>query len=488
MIVLLPASELPESLSALLAEWKAEVVRWLYGDTGVVIRLPEGLDPLEALFTLRALPGVLDAEFNRVYQALDQPMVIPNDPLFSRQWHLTAIRMPEAWMLERGRFDVIVAVIDSGYSPHGDLPQPGAPRFAGGVSFIGGEFWDETVGTRWSHGVEVAGIIGAISNNQAFGAGIAWHVRLMPIRVLNAAGQARIADVANAIRWATDHGAHVINLSLGDETGNPDVSATLESAIEYAVERGVTIVAAAGNHGGTVTSPASHPLVIAVGAVDRTGQPASWSARGDAASGLELDLVAPGEAIATTLSRGNQHTFSGETVTAPYVSGTSFAAPQVSAVVALLYSQGVLSRSMGPNAAALAREILRTTAVPLDPTRRYDDDWGYGLLNAYAALSWADLPGLDEVVVFAGTLEGDRLMLLTPPVRAAEDGTFFLPQVPAGVRTLYAWLDRDGSQSVSPGDYFAELPGVIIEANGVTTDVLLRLSLTDESYTLQLGP
>lgn len=454
------AETVPESVQALLSELDGTVVRWLRGQNSLVVQLPEDSDLDLAVAMFERLPDVLVAEPNRIIVPLQLPTLVPNDPDLSQQWHLNYIYMPEAWAVEYGRSDIIIAVLDTGYSQHPDLPQEGDPRLVYPHSvFSDADYLDDGSG----HGTAVAGVAAALTNNGAHGAGVAWRVSIMPVRVLrtNSAGKetGTEADVSDGIKWAVDHGAHVINLSFGYPR-NSKVSHTMREALDYAIERGVTVVASAGNDGNRypVVSPASHPGVIAVGAIAQNGAVAGFSNSGNRSGGNSLDLIAPGTNIYTTVSQPSaltKHTLRS-------FNGTSFASPQVSGVVALLYARGTLSRNMGAAAPALAQTILRETATPLEAGKAYDDAWGYGLLDAYAAITWDTRPRLDQVRVFAAATGLNGLQVLSDMAQPDRYGTFTLTNIPAGLHTLIAWSDTDRNGRINPGDFIGRLDDVMI--------------------------
>ncbi|HCF58320.1 MAG TPA: peptidase S8, partial [Myxococcales bacterium] len=239
---------------------------------------------LEALLRLvRADPNVEAAEPLFSYRA----SFTPNDPQFGRQWNLEMARMREAWDLTRGA-GVIVAVIDTGiaYEDHGEfrlVPDLKGAKFAPGYDFVND---DEHANDDHGHGTHVAGTIAQRTHNGEGVAGVAFEATLMPLKVLDANGTGSSADIADAIRWAADHGAKVLNLSLGGG-GRSEV---LEAAVDYARKKGAVVVCAAGNGGrGVVEYPAAYPGAVAVSAVAPDGKLASYSSWGK-----EVDLVVPG--------------------------------------------------------------------------------------------------------------------------------------------------------------------------------------------------
>jgi thermitase len=234
--------------------------------------------------------------------------LIPNDPRYIEQWALPAIGAPSAWeQLPANAPKVIVAVIDSGIcDSHPDL----AGRIINGWDFLEN---DAVPQDDFGHGCAVSGVIAANMNDGIGIAGIAPNAQIMPLRVLNASGVGSYSDVAAAIVYAADHGAKVINLSLGGS--NP--SSTLENAVNYAISMGVIVVAAAGNNGTEgALYPAAYPDVIAVGSIDPNLQHSSFSNYGS-----QIDIWAPGREILTTKRDGSYGLVSGTSIAASYVAG-----------------------------------------------------------------------------------------------------------------------------------------------------------------------
>ncbi len=285
----------------------------------------------------------------------------PNDPLLSQQTWATTVHAPQAWDLTTGRPDIVVAVIDSGVAlNHPDL----ANRLLPGYDFLRG---DATPEDEVGHGTEVAGIIAAEGNNHLGIAGIAMDTKILPYKVGDANG-AFSSTIARAIYAAVDAGAAVINLSLGAD----GPSATLSQAIDYAYAHQVVVVAAAGNTPDSVTFPATSPHVISVGGTTADGSKlASFTSRV-----TRVDVVAPAVDNLTT-------TWDGHAVSWGTASGTSFAAPIVSGIVALM-------RSVQPTLTVeQVRAILTQTAHPLSPPQQ--PGAGAGVVDAQAAVIQAML-------------------------------------------------------------------------------------------------
>jgi hypothetical protein len=254
---------------------------------------------------------------------------------------------------------VIVAVVDSGSGPHPDLTDnllPGRSFFNSTENQDGNDI--DTSG----HGSHVAGIIAAVANNGIGGSGVAPNAKILPIKVLDQAGQGDARDVAAGVRFAADSGAKVINLSLGGATE----SLSLTQAIQYATDKGSLVVAAAGNGGPTDRPkwPASLDLTIAVTAVDSSNNAPSFDQRGD-----YIDIAAPGANVVST-AKGDYG----------ILSGTSMAAGFVAGAAALLFAAEPRVTN------AQVRDILLRTATDIGEPGR-DVTFGTGLINMVAALA-----------------------------------------------------------------------------------------------------
>jgi serine protease len=293
--------------------------------------------------------------------------------------------MPAAWRQGNGK-GAVVAVIDTGVTKVGDLADT---KFVPGYNFIAN---NANAADDHGHGTHVAGTIAESTNNKIGVAGVAYGATIMPLKVLSARGSGSMGGIAQAIRWAADHGANVINMSLG----GPFPVSTIASAVTYAHKKGVVIVAAAGNDGrGKVGYPARYPGVIAVGATQQDEATTFYSNWGP-----EVDLAAPGGN-----TRGNpqggvlQHTIVPGNISHTdylYFMGTSMASPHVAGVAALVVGAGVRK----PDA---VEEILLATARKpqgRDATAgtRIDDHYGAGIVDASAALRKArDGRGAEEL-------------------------------------------------------------------------------------------
>lgn len=231
-----------------------------------------------------------------------------SDPHFTNQWNLTAISAPAAWnTLPQNNHQITVAVIDSGIcATHPDL----VGRILPGYDYVQ---QDNTPQDEYGHGCAVSGIIAANVDNGIGIAGVAPNAQILPLRVLDAQGIGVYSNVAAAIVYAADNDAKIINLSLG----GANRSSVLENAVNYALNKGVIVVAAAGNTGREgVFYPAAYTGVIAVGSSEADGSRSSFSSYG-----AELDTLAPGSNILSTTLSGDYSTFSGTSMSAPHVSG-----------------------------------------------------------------------------------------------------------------------------------------------------------------------
>jgi len=314
---------------------------------------------------------VLYAEPDYIYQALSTR---PNDPFYTQyQWQLPHIGLETAWDTTQGKDSVIVAIVDSGVDlSHPDL----ASHVIQGRNVIAG---NNTPEDDQGHGTHVAGIVGAMTNNHLGIAGIAWHVKLMPVKVLDSSGSGTSTQVATGVRWAVDHGARVINLSLGGKSS----SATLRDAIDYAYAHDVLVVAAAGNayqDGNPPIYPAAYPHVLAVAATDDQDRHASYSS-----SGPFVDVAAPGGDPSSNADQNDRHWilstyWRGSNYAYAFLAGTSQAAPHVSGLAALLLS-------LNPRLSVDdLTQIITGTAVDVESPGR-DDLTGYGRINVAAAVA-----------------------------------------------------------------------------------------------------
>jgi len=329
-------------------------------------------------------PGVLYAEPNYRVQA----HLSPNDPFYSFQWHMPQVNAPTAWDVSTGT-GVVVAVVDTGIKPN-----PAGDGFANplvaGFDFINNDA-DPT--DDEGHGTHVAGTVAQATNNGIGVTGVAFDARLMAVKVLDASGSGSVETVSNGIRFAADNGADVINLSLGRPPQFGE-SQTEHAAVQYAVNKGVTVVASSGNDNSRngIGCPACYEEAIAVGATRFDKKVPNYSNKGPG-----LDLVAPGGDSRDQNGDGYidgvlQETFGSDgSYSYWFYIGTSMAAPHVSGAAALVLANGVGAGLAGADRVAAVRSALETTAQDLG-SAGYDTTYGWGLLDLEAALGSSPPP------------------------------------------------------------------------------------------------
>jgi serine protease len=308
----------------------------------------------------------------------------PNDPQYKFQWHLGQIGMPEAWKIADGD-GVIVAVIDTGvayedWKRFHRVPDLADTKFTKGFDFVANH---EHGVDDHGHGTHVAGTIAQSTHNGVGVAGVARKATIMPLKVLSANGSGSVAAIADAIRYAADNGAKVINMSLGGRFA----SKVLERAVKYAHDKGVVVVCAAGNDGSKrVSYPAAYPGAVAVAATQFDEATTFYSNYGK-----EIDVAAPGGN--TQLDQNGdgmpdgvlQNTITiGDPTRDGYFAfmGTSMAAPHVAGVAALIVGAGVTDPK------AVEKILVATARSP--KTGNHDRlRYGAGIIDAPAAVRMA---------------------------------------------------------------------------------------------------
>lgn len=367
------------------------------GDPAQVAAALSGMDELfEVVEVDRPVQAAL-----RISEEQDSATSVrTNDPLFSQQWSLlntgqlirgvwgtpgADVGAVEAWAITRGRHSVIIAVLDSGVSlSHPDL----AGQLVEGINLTSSNAADVD-DSSVSHGTQIAGIIAARQGNGLGISGLAPGCRVMPVKIINRFNWTLEEWLAQGVIWATDHGASVLNVSLGF----PSATSLHRAAIRYAFERDVVICASSGN---IATDPIGFPArlqeTIAVGATDNRDQVAGFTS-----TGPTLTLCAPGRDIISTW----------DTTALPdtYMvqSGTSFAVPHVAAAAGLVRSLN--PRLTGPE----VRRVLSVTCRDLGAAGK-DSQSGWGRLDVPAALYLASTYPVEAQATCHADLNGDGLV------------------------------------------------------------------------------
>lgn len=336
---------------ALAGSWGAEIKADFYLGKNHYLQLyfPQG-NFADKTREVKSSAQVIFCEPNYLYR----PDLTPNDPSYPYdQYAPQLMKAPAAWDISTGSAQVTVGVIDTGIDgQHPDL----AGQLVSGWDFINQRAYPPDANyDQQGHGSHVAGIIGAVGNNGVGITGVNWTCSLLPLKVFGAGGGA-VSDLAQAVLWATDNQARVINMSLGGKS----YSQTYADAINYALAHNVTVVASMGNDGKTsVNYPAAYQGVIAVGSTTAQDNISSFSTRGP-----HISVCSPGSQIYSTYNDDAYRT----------LSGTSMAAPQVAGACALLLS---LRPVLTPQE---IKTQLEETADDLGAPG-FDETYGWGRIN-----------------------------------------------------------------------------------------------------------
>src|SRR6056297_2499722 len=277
----------------------------------MAVRLPDGNAQAmsSVIDRLERQPGIAYAEPNHTVHALYEP----NDPQFSQQYAPQQVRADQAWDTTLGSMDVTIAIVDQGVQyDHEDL----AARFEGdeGYDFVDDDGDPYPVDSSENHGTHVGGCAAATTDNGTGTAGIS-NCRLISGRALGADGSGSMSDIADAIQWAADQGADIVNMSLGGG-GYSDTGA---NAINYAYDNGTLPIAAAGNdYGSPVSYPAAYDNCMAVSALDENEQIASFSNVGP-----KINVAAPGANVLAPVPGGSYESLSGTSMACPVASGVA---------------------------------------------------------------------------------------------------------------------------------------------------------------------
>ena len=360
---------------------------------------------------------------------------VPNDTYYANQWGMTKIQAPQAWDITTGNATVIIAILDTGVDQdHADL--------AGKIESNKNYTTSNTTDDLYGHGTHVAGIAAAITNNTLGVAGVGYNSRIMNVKVLSDNGSGSTSGVVNGIIWAADNGAKVINLSLGDT----NYSQTMQDAIDYAWNRGVVIVAAAGNDGvSTPHYPAYYSNAIAVAATDNVDAKASFSTYGS-----WVDVAAPGVNIFSTLP--NHPNSIG--LNYDYLSGTSMAAPYVAGLAGLLWATSYGTSNTN------VRNRIESTADNISGT---GTNWQFGRINAYNAVRGSLTPLVTTDNATNITTTGARL-----------NGNLSYLGGAASANVSFQW-------GLSSGNYSANTTAVSANATGAFSANITGLS-SDTTY------
>jgi subtilisin family serine protease len=317
----------------------------------LVLDLPEQADEAGFANALASRPDVEFAELDRINRPAD---VTPSDPWYPNEWYLTKIAAPAAWSSTTGSQSIVIAILDTGVdSTHPDLQNQIVP----GWNVYNNNSDTSDVG---SHGTGVAGTAAASSNNGIGIASACWACKIMPIRVSDINGYASDSSMASGLTWAADHGARVANISYIVSS-----SSTVTTAAKYFQGKGGVVTVSAGNNGTFISSP-DNPYVLTVTATNVYDQLYAWSNTGN-----NLDLSAPGQVYTTIPGAGYTN-----------AAGTSFSAPLVAGVAALVMSA---NPSLTPTQ---VQDVLKKSADDLGPAG-WDSSYGWGRVNASRAVSLA---------------------------------------------------------------------------------------------------
>lgn len=334
------------------------------GSITVTVTSPEGTmgSPHRMNLSLEVIQEPLPTAYLPLVQNRYSPPppdpVVPDDPLYSSQWALDKIGAPEAWGITKGSISNLIAVIDTGTDlDHVDMASK--TRTDIDKDYVNDDFSaDDDNG----HGTHVAGIAAAATGNGVGIAGLDWKAEILPLKILDSAGDGNTLDLSDAIRYAADQGADVVNMSLSSAAACPTY---LQDAADYAHGHGVLLVAAAGNNEGhSENLPANCNHVIGVSATNQDDSRASYSNYGN-----HVSVAAPGTSILSTVA-GNTY---------DYKSGTSMATPYVSGVASLVWAT---RPSYSP---AEVTSALVDNAVDLGASG-WDPYFGCGRVSAFASV------------------------------------------------------------------------------------------------------
>lgn len=446
----LPYSEVEKIVSSM----GGSIMKKMYGFANTyVISLNVSSASLKSLAASNA--NIEHIEIDKYCYASITP---PSDPLFNSQTNLILLNLLNGWCFITDASSVTVAVVDTGVMhTHNDLVNRVDTTHLTGSDFLSNPPGNDPSDQN-GHGTHVAGIIGAEANNAIGIAGICWNVKILPVRVLDSTGKGTVSNIASGIKFAVDSGAKVINLSMEGRFTPDEAPVEFKEAIDYAISKNVTVVAAAGNENSWVGFPANYqPQVIAVSALNDDGSDrAAYSNYGP-----EVTVCAPGGS-GTGIGSGILSTWND----GDYIkeSGTSMACPHISGLVALMYAQ---NPSIYPSA---VKQHLQTYVYDKGAPGR-DDYFGAGLPNAAGVLGNQSAKTLPEIRVFIGRSDGTIETETYPDGK----GNYNLTSVQPGVKFVCAFLDKNMNNQVDPGDRFTFVGNVSVQA-GETQNVNFALN------------
>ncbi|MGM0413955.1 MAG: S8 family serine peptidase [Bacillota bacterium] len=394
----------------------------------------------EAVGLVSQIPEVKYIEPNYRATALTDNLVIPLDTDYDRQWNLSLLRLPQAWNNISRTNRIRVAVLDTGVDlNHPDLRANLDTSYA--YNFVDNNR-NVSDDNNQGHGTHVAGVIGAQRNNTGI-AGVLENVDILPIKVLEENGGGSFWNIGEGLLYAAGieveskpynpQPVDIINLSLGG-TVDDEVGEYLQDVVKQVAAQEIIMIAASGNRNqDSLLYPAAYPEVLSVGSVSLNNN--NPPIRTNTSNyGTELDFVAPGHKIYSTIPGGDYE----------YLSGTSMAAPHLTGVIGLLLTQNSQLSS------AEIKERLQRTSMKIEGTY-FGVETGYGLVNSY----WA-IQNINQLQVFIGNREGDQFNQKTKIDLKLRDNHFLIEDIPTGNYKIMAWIDVTNNGVLSPGDYYAE--------------------------------
>lgn len=400
-----PGTSLPEA-AQIHRQLGGQVKETIPGIGLQVVAVPKGQEMAKAkAYSRDAKVAYAEPDF------MAEAMGSPDDPYLDLQWGLNKVSAAQAWDVTLGSPSITIAILDTGVDlDHPDL----AVKIVSEINLTNFGSADDVYG----HGTHVAGIAAAMTNNGIGVAGLGYGSAIMDVKVMDDNGMGAYSWIVSGIIWAVDNGADIINMSLGGSFA----SSAMEDAVNYAWDKGVVIVAAAGNNGNTVPMyPAYYANCIAVAATDANDARASWSNYGD-----WVDVAAPGVSIYSTLKNSSYG----------YMSGTSMASPCVAGLAALVFT--TVSDTDGDGRLNdEVRSQIETTCDNIGVS-----GIGGGRINAYLAVQTGTATGTAEGIVtdsatgmpVAGAKVSDGVRVSATDA----SGQYVITHIPEGTYTLTA--------------------------------------------------